>query len=128
MIAAGAATVVTVAAPDIAEAATAPKRARFEKLVGETFEATLGGRTLKLRLDAVEDGDYRPRGLKGKKLAKWRRKSYVLVFSTRATAEQGTWSLKTRRSHRFRLFLVPGMPAAKGKRTQVTATFNGWRG
>jgi hypothetical protein len=128
VIAAGAATVATVAAPDVAEAATAPERARFEKLVGETFRATMDGRTIKLRLDAVEDADYRPRGLKGKKLATWRRQSFVLVLSTRATVGQGTWSLRTRRSGRFPLFVVPGPAAGKGKRTVVTATFNGWRG
>jgi hypothetical protein len=125
VIAAGAATVATVAAPDVAEAAV-PTRSRFDKLVGETFEATRGGRRLKLRLDAVEDASYRPPRLRGTKLAKWRRKSYVLVFTTRATVEQGTWSLRTRRSGRFRLFIVPGADA--GKRTVVTATFNGWRG
>ncbi|MDR7252489.1 hypothetical protein J2X46_001465 [Nocardioides sp. BE266] len=125
VIAAGAATVATVAAPDVAEAAV-PTRTRFEKLVGETFEATRGGRRLKLRLDAVDDAAYRPRHLRGRKLARWRRESYVLVFSTRATLEQGTWSLRARRSGRFRLFVVPG--ADIGKRTVVTATFNGWRG
>ena len=86
VIAAGAATVVTVAAPD----------------------------------------SYRPPRLRGARLATWRRESYVLVFSTRATLEQGTWSLRARRSGRFRMFLVPG--ADRGKRTAVTATFNGWRG
>lgn len=126
VIAAGAAAVATIAAPDVAEAVTAPRRARFEKLVGETFEATKDGRTVRLRLDAVEDASYRPPRLRGKRLAKWRRKSYVLVFSTRGTVDQGTWSLKTRRARRFRLFVVPGPDGAK--RTVVTATFNGWRG
>jgi hypothetical protein len=125
VIAASAATVVTVAAPDVAEAAV-PTRSRFDKLVGETFEATREGQRLTLRLDAVEDASYRPPRLRGTKLARWRRKSYVLVFSTRATLDQGTWSLRARRSGRFRLFLVPG--ADTGKRTVVTATFNGWRG
>jgi hypothetical protein len=125
VIAAGAATVVTVAAPDVAEAAV-PTRSRFDKLVGETFEATREGRRLRLRLDAVEDASYRPPRLRGARLATWRRESYVLVFSTRATLEQGTWSLRARRSGRFRMFLVPG--ADRGKRTVVTATFNGWRG
>ncbi|KQV67860.1 hypothetical protein ASC64_11715 [Nocardioides sp. Root122] len=125
VIAAGAATVVTVAAPDVAEAAV-PTRSRFDRLVGETFEATREGRRLRLRLDAVEDASYRPPRLRGARLATWRRESYVLVFSTRATLEQGTWSLRARRSGRFRMFLVPG--ADRGKRTAVTATFNGWRG
>ena len=125
VIAAGAAPVVTVAAPDVAEAAV-PTRSRFDTLVGETFEATREGRRLRLRLDAVEDASYRPPRLRGARLATWRRESYVLVFSTRATLEQGTWSLRSRRSGRFRMFLVPG--AATGKRTVVTATFNGWRG
>lgn len=125
-MAAGAATLATVAAPDVAEALAAPRRARFERLVGETFEATKDGRRVKLRLDAVEDAAHRPRGLRGKRLAKWRRKSYVLVFSTRGAVDQGTWSLKTRRARRFRLFVVPG--GAGAKRTVVTATFNGWRG
>lgn len=125
VIAAGAATVVTVAAPDVAEAAV-PTRSRFDRLVGETFEATREGRRLRLRLDAVEDASYRPHRLRGARLATWRRESYVLVFSTRATLEQGTWSLRSRRSGRFRMFLVPG--ADRGRRTVVTATFNGWRG
>ena len=125
VVAAGVATVATIAAPDVAEAATAPKRARFERLVGETFEAARDGRRVKLRLDAVQDAPHRPARLRGKRLAKWRRKSYVLVFSTRGTVDQGTWSLKTRRARRFRLFVVPGRDT--GKRTVVTATFNGWR-
>jgi hypothetical protein len=125
VIAAGAATVAVVAAPDVAEAAV-PTRSRFERLVGETFEATLDGRRLRLRLDDVLDATHRPPRLRGARLARWRRESYVLVFSTRATLQQGTWSLRSRRSGRFRLFLVPG--ADRGARTAVTATFNGWRG
>jgi hypothetical protein len=126
VVAAGVATVATIAAPDVAEAARAPRRARFEKLVGETFEATLDGRRVRLRLDAVQDAAFRPPRLRGKRLAKWRRKSYVLVFSTRGSLEQGTWRLRSRRTRRFRLFLVPG--PGPGKRTIVTASFNGWRG
>ena len=126
VVAAGVATVASIAVPDVAEAVTAPRRSRFEKLVGETFEATRDGRRVKLRLDAVQDAAYRPSRLRGKRLAKWQRTSYVLVFSTRATVDQGTWSLKTRRARRFQLFVVPG--PGTGKRSVVTATFNGWRG
>ncbi|GAA5109595.1 hypothetical protein GCM10023339_09870 [Alloalcanivorax gelatiniphagus] len=126
VVAAGVATVATIAAPDVAEAATTLERSRFEKLVGETFVATRDGRRVNLRLDAVEDASYRPPRLRGRRLAKWRRTSYVLVFSTRATVEQGTWSLKTRRARRFPLFVVPGPDT--GRRTHLSATFNGWRG
>ncbi|WP_210649059.1 hypothetical protein [Nocardioides sp. SYSU D00065] len=126
VVAAGVATVATVAAPDVAEAARAPRRSRFDKLVGETFVATRDGRRVALRLDAVQDAPYRPPGLRGERLARWRRQSYVLVFTTRGVVEQGTWSLRARRSRRFRLFVVPG--ADRGRRTVVTATFNGWRG
>lgn len=126
VVAAGVATVATVVAPDVAEAATAPDRSRFEKLVGESFEATRDGRRITLRLDDVRDASYRPPRLRGTRLARWRRQSYVLVFSTRASVDQGTWSLRSRRTRRFRLFVVPG--ADTSKRTVVTATFNGWRG
>lgn len=113
-------------APDIAEAATLPRRSRFEKLVGETFVATHQGRKVRLRLDAVSDASYRPSGLRGADLARWRRKAFVLVFSTRSDIEQGTWSLRTQRSSRFRLFVVPGR--TEGRHATVTATFNGWKG
>lgn len=126
VVAAGVAGVATVAAPDIAEAATLPRRSRFEKLVGETFVATKDGRRVRLRLDAVDDASYRPRGLRGPALARWRRKSFVLVFSSRADIEQGTWRLKASRTGGFRLFVVPG--PVRGRRSVVTATFNGWRG
>ena len=126
VVAAGVATVATVVAPDVAEAATAPERSRFEKLVGESFEATRDGRRIRLRLDEVRDASYRPPRLRGTSLARWRRQSYVLVFSTRASIDQGTWSLRSRRTRRFRLFVVPG--SEQHKRSVVTATFNGWRG
>ncbi|CAM3578930.1 DUF6916 family protein [Nocardioides zeicaulis] len=127
VVAAGVATAAVLAAPDLAEAAAAPDRERFEKLVGETFEATLEGRTVRLRLDAVTDAGHRPPRLRGARLARWRRTSYVLTFSTRATVRQGTWTLRSRRVRRFPLFVVPGAADRRG-RTVVTATFNGWRG
>ena len=126
VVAAGVATVATVASPDVAEAATAPERARFEKLVGESFVATRDGRRVTLRLDAVQDASCRPPRLRGTSLARWRRQSFVLVLSTRDSLDQGTWILRSRRTRRFPLFVVP--EADRGKRTVVTATFNGWRG
>lgn len=128
VVAAGMATAAALAAPDVAHAApSAPERERFEKLVGETFEATLEGRTVRLRLDGVTDADVRPPKLRGARLARWRASSYVLTFSTRATVRQGTWTLRSRRSRRFPLFVVPGATDRRG-RALVTATFNGWRG
>ena len=126
VVAAGVAGVAVVAAPDVAEAATLPRRSRFDDLVGETFVATRDGRQVRLRLDAVDDSSYRPSRLRGPDLARWRRKSFVLVFSTHADIDQGTWSLKGRRTGRFRLFVVPGQQ--RGRRGVVTASFNGWRG
>lgn len=103
-----------------------PSRARLEKLVGRTFTARAGGRRVRLRLDEVRDAPHRPPGLRRARLARWRSRAYVLVFSTRAVPEQDTWMLDHPRTGRFRLFLVPGQ-VRRGHRTVMTATFNGWR-
>lgn len=128
VLAASAVGVASVALlPEDAFAAPVPKRARWEKLVGRTFVATLDGRRIKLRLDVVENPSYRPRGLTKRARQRWRDSSYVLRFSTHGRPAQGTWTLRHPRTGRIRVFVVPGQ-VQRGRRTSVTATFNGWRG
>ncbi len=126
---AAAASLAVLGEPAAAAAAPGrlPKRGRWEKLVGEKFTATLEGRTVTLRLDSVEDGAFRPARLSAKKLAKWRRKTYVLRFSTRHEVAQGNWVLRNRRTGRLALLVVPGGPA-QGKRAVATSTINSWKG
>ena len=104
----------------------APGRKRWEQLVGTKFTATLDGRTVTLRLDAVEDAMYRPREASKKLLAKWRRKTYVLVFSSSSATSEGLWTLRHRSTGRFQLYVQPSA-AARGRAT-TRAVINGWKG
>jgi len=108
------------------EAATPPTRARFTALVGHTFVATRNGVNTRWRLEAVSNAPYRPRGLTTARLAAWRRADFVLAWSTTASPEQGSYTLKNPALGSFRLFVVPGDRAAG--RTSLTAIFNRWRG
>lgn len=121
----GAATVALL--PEDAYAAALPERARWEKMVGRTFVATRAGRRIKLRVEAVENAAYRPPGLSPRARRRWRSQAYVVRFSTGGRPEQGTWTLRHPRTGRLRVFVVAA-PHRPGRRTGVSASFNGWRG